>query len=101
VGIPEWREYQAVAAAHFSSLGFDTAVECRLRGARAEHVIDVVARFDRAGIEQLWLVECKAWRRRVSKEAVLTFRGVIEDVGADRGFLLSELGFQPAALHCC
>lgn len=80
-------------------MGFDVRVDETIRGARAEHKIDVTARMSIAGLDQCWLIECKSWKRRVPKERVLTFLGVAEDVGADRGLLFSESGFQAAAIY--
>ena len=96
---PGWEEYQDTVAAFLSQLGFDVRVDETIRGARAEHKIDVTARMSVAGVEQCWLIECKSWKRRVPKERVLTFRGVVEDVGADRGLLFSESGFQAGAVY--
>jgi Restriction endonuclease len=50
-----------------------------------------------AGVEFLWLVECKWWDRRVPKAAVVTLSGIMLDVGADRGIILSRRGFQSGA----
>ncbi len=96
---PGWDEYQDGVAAFLSQLGFDVRVEETIRGARAEHKVDATARMSVAGVDQLWLIECKSWKRRVPKERVLTFRGVVEDVGGDRGLLFSESGFQAGAVY--
>jgi Restriction endonuclease len=96
---PDWHIYQGAVANFLSQLGFDVRVDEAIRGARAEHRIDVTARMSVAGVDQLWLIECKSWKRRVPKERVLTFRGVVEDVGGDRGLLFSESGFQAGAVH--
>lgn len=53
----------------------------------------------RAGVSQLWVIECKQWKRRVGKDRVLTLSGVVADIGADRGLLLSESGFQAGAIR--
>jgi hypothetical protein len=94
-----WQEYQDTVAAFLSQLGFEVQVDETLRGARAEHDIDVTARMSIAGVDQLWLIECKSWERRVPKERVLTFQGVVNDIGADRGLLFSESGFQVGAVR--
>lgn len=94
----DWKEYQDKVAGFLSQLGFETRVGETIRGARAAHDIDVTARTRVVGVDQLWLVECKLWKRRVPKEHVLTFRGVVEDVGADRGLVFSERGFQAGAI---
>jgi hypothetical protein len=94
----DWKAYQDKVAAFLSQLGFQVQVDEAIHGARASHDIDVTARKSVAGVNQLWLIECKYWKRRIPKERVLAFRGVVEDVGADRGLLFSESGFQAGAL---
>ena len=73
-------------------------VDASLHGARARHALDVLVEFERIGVRHRWVVECKLWKRRVPKERVLILQSVVSDVGADRGFLLSEVGFQSGAV---
>lgn len=96
---PKWAEYQDKVASFLSQLGFEVQVDETIQGARAAHDIDVTARMETAGVRQLWLAECKSWKRRVPKERVLTFKGIVEDTGADRGLLFSESGFQSGAIQ--
>jgi hypothetical protein len=70
-----------------------------LDGARTSHDIDVVVRSHYVGFDVLWLVECKQWSVKVSKVHVLALRQIVIDVGADRGILLCEVGFQSGALE--
>jgi restriction system protein len=51
------------------------------------------------GVPILWLVECKCWSARVSKAEVMAFRAIVADVGADRGWLMAENGFQSGAVE--
>lgn len=92
-----WREYQEDAAAYFRSVGLEAHTDVELQGVRSAHRIDVVVRFRRAGVDQLWIVECKDHNRRVSKDRPLLLRQIVEDVGADRGILVAERGFQSGA----
>jgi hypothetical protein len=48
----------------------------------------------------IWICECKYWEASIPKEKVLTLYEVIKDLGADRGFLFSESGFQSGAIRC-
>jgi hypothetical protein len=96
---PEWQQYQHEVAEMLSELGFTTAVEERVTGVRAAHDIDVTARITSAGIAQLWIVECKKWKRAVPKERILTFSAIVADVGADRGLVFAENGFQAGAIR--
>ena len=95
----DWREYQRAAAGFFDSLDMQTEIEAAVVGARGgEHKIDVLVTFTAYGIDHVWLVECKLWKTRVPKEKVLAFRSIVDEVGADRGFLLSESDFQSGAV---
>ena len=96
-----WRRYQEETAEFFRSLGCEVDVEAKVRGARAEHKIDVWVRFKKFGLETMWVVECKHWTSNVTKEKVLVLKTVVEDVGADRGLLISESGFQSGAFRAC
>lgn len=95
--LPAWKEYQEEAAGYYRELGLSAETDETIVGVRGMHEIDVVVRGYRAGVEFLWLVECKCWNRRVPKAAVLTLSGVMLDVGADRGIVLSRRGFQSGA----
>jgi len=72
-------------------------VESMVSGARAEHKVDVWVEYRALGLMARWVVDCKYWNSAVPKAAVLTLKGVVEDIGADRGFLVSESGFQTGA----
>lgn len=93
-----WQEYEEEAAALFRSLGLEATTDERVDGVRGAHDVDVVVRSRRAGLEQVWVVECKWRRRRVEKLHVLALAEIVRDVGADRGVLLSEVGFQAGAI---
>jgi restriction endonuclease len=67
------------------NLGCDVEVDATVQGARGAHNIDVWVAFRRCGMNIRWGVECKLWKRRVSKEKVMALISIVEDVGADRG----------------
>jgi hypothetical protein len=94
-----WKDYQEEAAAFFRALGLDAQTDVRVQGVRIHHDVDVVVRSHHGGFDVVWLVECKHWQTRVSKLHVLALREIVADVGADRGILLSEVGFQSGALE--
>lgn len=89
-----WREYQEAVAAVFRRLGYSAEIEQRLDGARGRHKVDVFVTFKQNGIESKWVVECKLWNSPVKKSDVITLQGIVADIGADRGILFSETGFQ-------
>ena len=94
-----WRDYQEEAAAFFRGLGLDAQADVRIQGVRTHHEIDVMVRLHQVGFDILWLIECKHWQTPVSKLHVLALREIVADVGADRGILLSEAGFQSGAVE--
>lgn len=93
----KWRQYQQDVADYLQSIGFETRVGEILTGARNTHEIDVSARYSKAGISLLWVVECKLWSRPVHKEQVLTFCSILDDIGTDRGLFIADGGFQSGA----
>lgn len=97
--MPRWRDYQDEAAAFFRQLGMDAKGDFEVQGVRDVHKIDVLVRIDRRWISQVWIVECKHWKRRVNKLHVEALADILSDVGADRGFMLSEKGFQSGAIR--
>lgn len=94
-----WKEYQEEAASFFQSLGLDVSTDVTVEGVRTTHDVDLLVKSHHVGFEITWLVECKHWKTRVSKLHVLALREIVADVGADRGILLSEAGFQSGAIE--
>ncbi|MFB7143133.1 restriction endonuclease [Agrobacterium deltaense] len=92
-----WKDYQEEAAAFFRSIGLTAETDQRIAGVRTRHDIDVLVRSHHYGFEITWIVECKQWKSPVSKLHVLGLREIVSDIGADRGILLSEAGFQRGA----
>lgn len=94
-----WKEYQEEAATFFRVLGLDAETDVTIRGVRTTHDIDVLVKSHHAGFDVTWIVECKQWNSRVSKLHVLALREIVADLGADRGILLAESGFQSGAIE--
>ncbi len=94
-----WRDYEEEAAQFFRDLGMRAEMDEEVEGVRGKHSVDVLVTFERIGITQTWIVECKCWDRPVDKLHVLALAAIVQDTGADRGFLLSETGFQSGALR--
>lgn len=94
-----WQQYQEDAADFFRSLGLQAETNVTLQGVRTKHDIDVVVKSVHVGFEITWLVECKHWKSPVTKLHVLGLREIVSDLGADRGILLCEAGFQSGAIE--
>jgi len=93
----DWREYQEKTASFFRKQGCIAEVDAKVKGARATHNIDVYVSFSNHSINCNWVIECKLWKKRVPKEKVLALKTIVDDIGADKGIILSEEGFQKGA----
>jgi Restriction endonuclease len=98
--VKPWEQYQHRTADLLRELGFAAAVNDPLAAPNGViHKVDVSARIVLAGVDVLWIVECKLWKRRVPKEKVSALKDIVNDLAADRGLLMSEKGFQSGAVH--
>ena len=95
--IKAWKEYQEEAARYFRALGLEAVTDATVQGVRTSHDVDVLVKSHHAGFDITWIVECKNWKTPVSKLHVLALREIASDIGADRGILLSESGYQSGA----
>ena len=94
-----WKEYQEEAAQFFRNLGLDAQTDVTVQGVRTTHDIDVLVKSHHLGFDVMWVVECKHWATKVSKLHVLGLREIVADLGADRGILLAENGYQSGAIE--
>ncbi|MES5869071.1 restriction endonuclease [Bacillus cereus group sp. RP32] len=94
----DWKGYQEEVAKLFRSLGCKAEIEKSIKGARAEHEVDVWVNFKKYGLDNNWIVECKFWNSRVPKEKVQALKSIVEDIGADKGIIITEVGFQSGAI---
>lgn len=95
----DWKEYQEEAAEFFRSLGLAASTNVTMKGVRTEHDVDVLVEIDVSGFTIRWIVECKHWKDPVNKLHVLALREIVSDIGADRGIVLCEVGFQSGAVE--
>ena len=93
----DWFDYQEEAAECFRLLGLEATTNASIEGVRTKHDVDVLVLSHHAGFDIKWIVECKYWKTPISKVHVLALRQIVIEVGADRGILLSESGFQSGA----
>lgn len=95
----EWFEFQEQIKNHFLSLGAEARTNARIQGIRTSHDIDVYVQTRYLGENLVWLIEAKFWKAKVKKNQVLALRAIVEDIGADRGFIVSKAGFQKGAIE--
>jgi hypothetical protein len=72
--------------------------DVKLTGAAGvEHQIDVFWTFKRGGVEYKVAVECKDYKNHVSKDKIIAFHGILQDIGNIHGIFASRAGFQSGA----
>ena len=95
----DWFKFQEDIKNHFSSLGADSETNVRVQGVRTCHDIDIFVKNRFLGENITWIIEAKHWKSKVTKAQVLTLRSIVDDIGADRGFIISLAGFQSGAFE--
>lgn len=94
-----WYEFQEILKSYFQLLGCDAQTNVTTQGVRTNHNIDVLVKSKHLGHDLTWIIEAKKWKHRISKLHVLGLRQIVDEIGADKGFIISEKGFQKGALE--
>lgn len=95
----DWYEYQEQVAIFFRNLGAQVETNKRVKGIRGIHDIDVYIELNVLGQKTIWIAECKLWKTPIPKDKILTLYQIVQDIGADKGLLFSESGFQSGAIN--
>jgi len=93
----DWRELQDRVAQLLAELGCEVAVGQRVTLVRVEKEIDVSVCDPETTPASVYLCECKFWSKPIPQEVIHSFRTVLADCGAHRGFIISRAGFQSGA----
>lgn len=89
-----WEELQNFVGQLFIECGFETEISKIKKTARGQKEIDVYAKDISGEFNPVILIECKHWNKAVNQEVIHAFRTVVDDFGADSGFIVSKSGFQ-------
>ncbi|MBX9939061.1 MAG: restriction endonuclease [Candidatus Obscuribacterales bacterium] len=76
------------------------SISTKKKGGKPQtHQIDVYWEFELAGNVFRVCIQAKDWKRKVTMEQVLAFRGVLNDIaGQPKGIMIASNGFQSGAL---
>lgn len=90
----DWKDLQKKVATIFKDTGYiDVEIEKKIDSVRGKIEVDVYAIND-TGIS---VCECKNWDKKIPQSVVQTFRTIIQEIGANSGYLISKKGFQTGA----
>ena len=96
-----WKDYEEFVFVHLKKQypGYTFVKNDSIRGRFSETLrqIDISMRTKIAGNELLMVVECKCFNKKLNVKDVELFLGLMEDVGAHHGVLISNKGFSVAA----
>ena len=99
----DWQTYEKEIYEHLSFLypGASIRRDVHLRGqySQQSRQIDVLIEDDIAGFKTRVVVDGKHFRRRLDVTHVECFIGLLEDVGATHGMLVTPHGYTPAAMQ--
>lgn len=72
--------------------------DIKLKGhSGCEHQIDVYWEYVKNGVNHLVAIECKNYNKRVPKEKVCAFQGVLSDLDGVEGIMVTKKGYQKGA----
>jgi len=97
--------YELIAKAVFESIlkeASEITVQIehltKIKGLRTDHEIDILWRFQKAGIQYTTIVQVKNWASKVKQQNILEFKAILDDIpGQPRGVFVSQSGFQRGA----
>jgi len=96
--VRDWRDLQEKVCQLFQEMGYDAEIGKKVNLAgRGEKEIDVFVTDPSASYNKVYLIECKHWSSNVPQEVIHSFKTVMEEAGANTGFVISKLGFQVGA----
>lgn len=98
---PKWKKFEKIIAGihMLNAEGAKVKFNDHIIGKRTrrKRQIDVSLRFRHGYYEYLAIIECKDFKTKVPVKEVEAFRTKIEDVGAQKGIMVSPKGFQKGA----
>jgi restriction system protein len=94
----DWKQLQNEVGSILEQCGFSVQVEKKVDTARGEAVLDVYAEETVKGRKYSIVCECKYWKSRIPQTVIHSFRTILNDTGANVGYIVSLKGFQPGAV---
>lgn len=100
---PKWKKFEKlVSAVHVArSEGAKVTYDDKIVGKRSgrERQIDISIRFEHSFYTYFVVIECKDYKSAVPISDVEAFKTKLEDVGADKGVIVSSNNFQKGAIE--
>lgn len=94
-----WKELEKLTFSLFTEIGCKCVLGKKLKTARGSVNVDIFVEDQITNPPSTYLCECKYWKRKIPKSVVDAFRTQVSDFGANRGYLISNAGFQKGAVE--
>lgn len=93
----DWKDLQKQVSKIFRRSGLNSETNKKITTTRGTVNIDVYAEDSSSQPSTTYICECKYWKSNVPKTVVHALRSVVQDYGANWGFIISSAGFQSGA----
>ena len=93
-----WEALEIASTEILRECGMEADRQVTLPLPRGSVDVDVYAVEVIDGIKHITICECKNWSTNVPKEVIHAFRTVMHEAGANRGYVISSVGFQSGAV---
>lgn len=95
----DWKDLQSRVARLFEDCGYKATIERKINTSRGSIKIDVYVSDNPEIPDETILCECKYWKKHVPKSVIHSFRSVVQDTGANFGYIISMKGYQSGAFN--
>lgn len=93
----DWKDLEVKVAKILNASGFRAIVNKQIKTVRGHVNVDVYAEDVKSIPKSINLFECKYWSADIHQGIIHSFRTVLNDFGANRGFIIVKNGFQSGA----
>ncbi len=94
-----WQELEEIVRDILSECGMVANRNVHIALPRGAVDVDVLAEEEVDGVITRTICECKNWSSNIPKEVIHSFRTVMQETGAHRGYVISKVGFQTGAVE--
>jgi len=93
----DWQDLQDNVCTVLNQVGFEASTSKIIKTPRGQVEVDVYAT-DPFSIDRIiYIVECKNWENKVPQTVIHSFTTVMQETGANVGYIISKVGFQKGA----
>lgn len=97
----DWKTYESITKYIYETLGKQSGVTikgygntCKVVGkSGVSHQIDVLTAHSEGSHTYETAIECKYWKKKVSKDIVMKLVQILDDTGINKGVIVSKSGF--------